>query len=202
VREGRFREDLYYRLRVVELVVPSLADRREDIPLLIQRFLTDTVERFQRPLKPLSGEALRACMHHPWKGNIRELKSAVEKALLLAAGDEIEADDLFGRPAVPSPSRKLDASLPKSFRDAKQRVVEDFEKEFLAAALARNGGNISRTAEEVGMYRQNLQQKIRELGLEALSVIDIAEADVAKARQDKRRAGVSVSDDDDVVEQE
>jgi two-component system response regulator AtoC len=203
VREGRFREDLYYRLHVVELVVPSLADRREDIPLLIQRFLTDTVERFGRPLKPLSGQALRACMSHPWKGNIRELKSAVEKALLLAAGDEIEADDLFGRPAAPSPSRSAGAAqLPASFRDAKQRVIEDFEKEFLAAALARNGGNISRTAEEVGMYRQNLQQKIRELGLEALSVIDGAEADAAKARQEKRRTGAAVSDDDEPADDE
>ena len=182
VTEGRFREDLYYRLRVIELAVPSLAERREDIPLLIRRFLTDAAERFHRPLKPMSGAALRACMSAPWKGNIRELKSAVEKALLLAAGEEIEPEDLFGRSAsIGAASRGVDiAALPASFRDAKQRVVEDFEREFLAAALARNGGNISRTAEEVGMYRQNLQQKIRELGLEALGAIDNADGDGAK----------------------
>ncbi|HYB99875.1 MAG TPA: sigma-54 dependent transcriptional regulator [Candidatus Limnocylindrales bacterium] len=187
VSEGRFREDLYYRLRVIELAVPSLSERREDIPLLIQKFLTDAAERFHRPVKPLSGSALRACMSHPWKGNIRELKSAVEKALLLAAGEEIEAEDLFGRlaPSAAPGARPLDvAALPVSFRDAKQRVVEDFEREFLAAALARNGGNISRTAEEVGMYRQNLQQKIRELGLEALGAIDSADDAPARLLRD------------------
>jgi DNA-binding NtrC family response regulator len=127
-------------------------------------------------------------MSHPWKGNIREMKSAVEKALLLAAGDEIEPEDLFGRSA-PSPSRSFDpATTPATFREAKQHVIENFERDFLAAALARNGGNISRTAEEVGMYRQNLQQKLRELGLEALSAIDGSEADANKARTEKRAA--------------
>jgi len=214
VAAGRFREDLYYRLRVVELLVPSLADRREDIPLLIQKFLTDAAERFRRPVKPLSGAALRACMSDPWKGNIRELKSAVEKALLLAAGDEIEAEDLFGRgTSAAMGARPIDVSaLPTSFRDAKQRVVDEFERDFLAAALTRNKGNISRTAEEVGMYRQNLQQKIRELGLEALSIIDAVESaasgsdaadegsagDEAGGRRRRRKAepGAAAGDDE------
>src|SRR5213083_2664276 len=71
VRAGRFREDLYYRLRVVELVIPPLAERREDIPLLIDHFLKDAAKRFGREVKPLTGEALRACQTHPWKGNVR-----------------------------------------------------------------------------------------------------------------------------------
>jgi hypothetical protein len=130
-------------------------------------------------------------MNDPWKGNIRELKSAVEKALLLAAGEEITAEDLFGRTAS-GDDRALDvATLPTSFRDAKQRVVDEFERAFLVAALARNAGNISRTAEEIGMYRQNLQQKIRELGLEALSIIDGAEAASSRvdACEDTRAEG-------------
>jgi len=167
VRSGHFREDLYYRLKVVELAIPSLAERREDIPLLIQHFLTAAAKRYNRPVKPLSGDALRACMTHPWKGNVRELRSVVEQALLLAAGDEITAADLFGNaPAVRTASTS-NPELPATFKDAKQRMVEDFERDFLTRALARHGGNISKTAEEIGMYRQNLQQKMRELGITA-----------------------------------
>src|SRR5690606_16765436 len=79
VRRGRFREDLYYRLRVVELVIPPLAERREDIPLLIDHFLKQAAQRFKREPKPLSGDALRACLTHEWRGNVRELRSAVEQ---------------------------------------------------------------------------------------------------------------------------
>jgi DNA-binding NtrC family response regulator len=168
VRASRFREDLYYRLKVVELVIPPLADRREDIPLLAQHFLADAAQRFHRPVKPLGADALRACMTHPWKGNARELRSAVEQALLLSEGEEIQPADLFGGARTqadvtfPSP-----VGLPATFKDAKQRVVEEFERDFLTRALARHGGNISKAAEEIGMYRQNLQQKMRELGISA-----------------------------------
>jgi len=166
VRAGRFREDLYYRLRVVELVIPPLAERRDDVPLLVDHFLKGAAQRFGRPVKPLTGDALRACLAHPWKGNVRELRSAVEQALLLSSGPEITAPDLFGdrnggtpRPALPE--------TPLSFREAKERAVANFEREFLRDALRRHGGNISKAAEDVGMYRQNFQQKMRELGLTA-----------------------------------
>src|SRR5262252_6046421 len=127
VRAGRFREDLYYRLRVVELVIPPLAERREDIPLLIDHFLKDAAKRFGRDVKPLTGDALRACLLHQWKGNVRELRSAVEQALLLAPGAEITAADLFGRPAPETPT----PSEPGTFREAKERIVEAFERDFL-----------------------------------------------------------------------
>src|SRR6266568_304568 len=164
VRAGRFREDLYYRLRVVELAIPPLAERREDIPLLIDHFLKEAARRFGRDPKPLTGEALRACVGHEWRGNVRELRSAVEQALLLAPGAEITAADLFGRPVEAAPAA---APLPASFREAKDRMVEDFERDFLRQALRRHGGNITKAGEEVGMHRQNLQQKMRELGLTA-----------------------------------
>src|SRR6266436_792934 len=164
VRAGRFREDLYYRLRVVELAIPPLAERREDIPLLIDHFLREAAARFGRDPKPLTGEALRACVAHEWRGNVRELRSAVEQALLLAPGPEITAADLFGRPVEAAPAA---APLPASFREAKDRMVENFERDFLRQALRRHGGNITKAAEEVGMHRQNLQQKMRELGLTA-----------------------------------
>ncbi|MFI5397500.1 MAG: sigma-54-dependent transcriptional regulator [Candidatus Binatia bacterium] len=170
VHGGRFREDLYYRLRVVELIIPPLHERREDIPLLIDHFLKDAAARFRRDVKPMNADALRACMTHPWKGNVRELRSAVEQALLLASGPEITASDLFAQsgaaaPTAPAPLPPGTTAL--SFREAKEQVVEAFERDFLLRALTRHGGNISKAAEEVGMYRQNFQQKMRELGISA-----------------------------------
>jgi DNA-binding NtrC family response regulator len=166
VRAGRFREDLYYRLRVVELVIPPLAERRDDVPLLIDHFLKGAAQRFERPVKPLTGDALRACLGHPWKGNVRELRSAVEQALLLSNGPEITTADLFVERSGPAPRPALPAT-PLSFREAKERLVADFERDFLLDALRRHGGNISKAAEDVGMYRQNFQQKMRELGITA-----------------------------------
>jgi len=112
---------------------------------------------------------------HPWKGNVRELRSAVEQALLLASGSEITEQDLFGdAEGEGSVSAPVDRGAmgpggptPIAFRDAKDRFVADFEKSFLVQALRRNGGNITKAAEEVGMYRQNFQQKMRELGISA-----------------------------------
>ena len=169
VKAGRFREDLYYRLRVVEIVIPPLAERREDIPLLAEHFLAGAAKRFDRDPKPLTPEALRACVAHPWKGNVRELRSAIERALLLASGPEITESDLFEGAPVAGASTVATAGNggPTTFREAKDRFVETFERDFLTRALRRHGGNITRAADEVGMYRQNFQQKMRELGIRA-----------------------------------
>jgi DNA-binding NtrC family response regulator len=178
VREGRFREDLYYRLKVVELVIPSLAERREDIPLLVDHFLKEAAKRFHREPKPLSGDALRACVSHAWKGNVRELRSAVEQALLLGSGPEITACDLIAQPTGSNNAAAPIDGLPRTFREAKERFVEGFERDFLLQALKRSGGNISKAAEEVGMYRQNLQQKMRELGITVEDVSESPKEDV------------------------
>src|SRR5262249_14385081 len=100
VRAGRFREDLYYRLKVIELVIPPLSERREDIPLLIDHFLKDAAARFRAAGRPLTAEALRACAAPDWKGTVRQLRSSVEQALLLAPGPEITPADLFGTAAA------------------------------------------------------------------------------------------------------
>ena len=176
VRAGRFREDLYYRLRVIELVIPPLYERRQDIPLLVDHFLKEAARRFRRAVKPLTAEALHACLSHPWKGNARELRSALEQALLLASGPEITARDLFGAapigatavadPQSAGPAQAPNtAPAPQSFREAKERVVQAFERDFLLQALRRHAGNITKAAEEIGLYRQSLQQKMRELGI-------------------------------------
>jgi DNA-binding NtrC family response regulator len=162
VAARRFREDLYYRLKVVEIALPALRERPEDLPALAERFLAELAGRLGRPQKRLGPEALGALARHAWPGNVRELRNALEQAAVLASGDEIEAGDLrLGAPAAGAAAAS--GALP--FADAKRVAVEGFERDFLLRALRANAGNVSRTAEAIGMVRQSLQQKIRELGL-------------------------------------
>ncbi len=162
VARGRFREDLYYRLKVVEIELPPLRQRSQDLPALARRFLEEVTERLGLEKRQLSEAALAQLVQHPWPGNVRELRNAIEQASVLASGALIEAADLRlggnSGPVYADPD-----GLP--FSDAKKRAVERFEREFLLRALRSTGGNISRAAESVGMVRQSLQQKIRELGL-------------------------------------
>jgi DNA-binding NtrC family response regulator len=185
VKSGRFREDLYYRIKVVEIRIPPLRERPEDIPFLVQQFLKEAGERFSTPLKQLSPEAMRAAVEHPWKGNVRALRHDLEQAVILSPGTEISYADLFGASgeadgASPPPSagtstviaplataanvaEALEGGL--TFREAKEKFVGDWEREFFVLALLATGGNISRAAELTGMYRQSFQQKMRELGI-------------------------------------
>ncbi|MBW2242515.1 MAG: sigma-54-dependent Fis family transcriptional regulator [Deltaproteobacteria bacterium] len=166
VASDRFREDLYYRLKVVELPLPPLRERREDLPALTERFLGQLAERLGRPAKPLGEEALAALARHSWPGNVRELRNVIEQAAVLAPGERIEPGDLnLGT----GPSRNAAAATEPhgdlTFSDAKKASVERFERNYLLSALRQNDGNISRTAEAIGMVRQSLQQKIRDLDL-------------------------------------
>ncbi|UCE86235.1 MAG: sigma-54-dependent Fis family transcriptional regulator [Deltaproteobacteria bacterium] len=164
VKAGRFREDLYYRLNVVEIRLPPLRERLEDVPALVERFLERVAERLGRDKRRISGEALARLAAHAWAGNVRELRNVVEQAAVLAPGDRIESDDLrLGGEALPLDADSAASALP--FGEAKRRAVSGFERSYLLAALRRHGGNISRTAEGIGMVRQSLQQKIRELDL-------------------------------------
>jgi DNA-binding NtrC family response regulator len=167
VREGRFREDLYYRLQVVEIDLPPLRERREDVPALAARFLAQLGERLGRPPKRLAPEALARLAAHGWPGNVRELRNAVERTAVLAPGDEIAAGDLaLPEPGAAADPRAVEGAPPGlSFGEAKRGAVERFERAYLLRALRAHGGNVSRTAEAIGMVRQSLQQKIRELGL-------------------------------------
>ncbi len=168
VKEGRFREDLYYRLKVVQIELPPLCERTEDLASLSDRFLTQLAERLGRPKKTLSAVAMSRLLKHSWPGNVRELRNALEQAAVLCSGAEIEEVDLqLGSipsqddGAVPSDTAFDDAT----FAAAKKHAVEGFERDYLVRALRSNGGNISQTAREIGMVRQSLQQKIRDLGL-------------------------------------
>ncbi len=165
VENGRFREDLYYRLKVVEMTLPPLRERLEDVPLLAERFIHAVAERLGRkPLHP-SNEALARLTRHAWRGNVRELRNVIERAAVLASGAEITLADLAldGEEIPADAATNIAIGVP--FRDAKRITVESFERAYLMRALREHGGNVSRTAEAIGMVRQSLQQKIRELDL-------------------------------------
>jgi DNA-binding NtrC family response regulator len=163
VRAGRFREDLYYRLRVVEIELPPLRERLEDVPALAVAFLEQLATRLGRPRMQITPGALALLVRHGWPGNVRELRNALERAAVLTAGETIDAPDLDLSPAPGSPAAAPDPRLP--FAEAKREAVARFERAYLLRALREHGGNVSRTAAAIGMVRQSLQQKIRELGL-------------------------------------
>jgi len=170
VVQGRFREDLYYRVKVVEIRVPPLRERREDIPQMVQHFIRDACHRFGLPEKQLAPAAMRACVEAPWRGNARALKSTLEQAVILSSATEISADELFSGSSpdgVQAPAAKpyAEGAIVATFREAKEKFVEQWERDFFLGALRATGGNISRAAERAGMYRQSFQQKMRELGI-------------------------------------
>jgi DNA-binding NtrC family response regulator len=177
VQRGRFRQDLYYRLKVVEISLPPLRERLADVPTLVERFLTRLAERLGRDKKAISSEALATLVRHDWPGNVRELRNVVEQAAVLAAGESIERTELplLGAHAA-AVSGKAGSQLgSESFAEAKRRCVEEFERSFIGAALRARGGNVSRAAAAIGMARQSLQQKIRELGLRDEATLDAAD---------------------------
>jgi DNA-binding NtrC family response regulator len=179
IEQGKFREDLYYRLKVVEIRVPPVRERREDVPLMVQHFIADARNRFSAPEKQLTPEAMRACVEAPWKGNARSLKAAIEQAVILSSGSEITPEDLFAgsepegdhasAPAANAsnhaPTVSDNGESAMTFREAKEKFVGDWERDFFVRALRATSGNISRAAERTGMYRQSFQQKMRELGI-------------------------------------
>jgi DNA-binding NtrC family response regulator len=160
VKSGGFREDLYYRLKVVEIAMPPLRERSEDVPALATLFLEDVARRLDRTKLPIAPDALARLARHTWPGNVRELRNVVEQAAVLASGDTIEECDLR-LPVEAGDTRGDGADAKRSFSAAKREAVVDFERSYLMAGLRANDGNVSRTAVSIGMVRQSLQQKIR-----------------------------------------
>ena len=168
VREGSFREDLYYRLKVVPIILPALRERPEDLPLLIEHCLATAAARLKREPKRVASDAYRALLAAEWKGNVRELEHAIEQAVVLASGAEIQLSDFPALAGVaPGADGGAADAAPGSFREAKQQVIERFERQFICEALERHRGNISKAAEEMGMYRQHLQIKLAEYSIDA-----------------------------------
>jgi len=167
IRDGKFREDLFYRLRVVTIELPPLRAHKEDIAILAEAFVRLHGARLGRTPR-LGKEAVKALENYDWPGNVRELKNAIERSLVLSRGEEIGANDLpeevlHGTPVVPKNGADGDdlGLKEKDFREAKRK----FEIAYLLRQLGVHRWNISRTAATIGLHRQSLQERLRELGI-------------------------------------
>ncbi|MCC2639770.1 MAG: Sigma-54 dependent DNA-binding response regulator [Nitrospira sp.] len=174
IEKGTFREDLFYRLNVVPIVVPTLRDRREDIPLLVRHFLRVHAEEQGLKIKSMSPDAMEVFMQYEWPGNIRELRNLIERLMIMVPGPVIEASHASvalqvrshlsaAQPAAGTqPSHALLTKPYDSLRDARNA----FEKEFIARKLREHHWNISRTAEDLKIERSHLHRKIKLLDVE------------------------------------
>jgi PAS domain S-box-containing protein len=153
VSEGKFREDLYYRVRVVYLKIPSLRERREDIPLLVDHLVTRFNHLQEKDITGVSAEVLARLMEHDYPGNVRELENIIEQAFVLCGGGQIEVEHLPVE-LRPAPSMSKVAAVPTNMRSAQRQMIE--------AALARNHGNRRQTARELGINPSTLYRRLRD----------------------------------------
>ena len=158
VREGRFREDLYYRLNVVSITLPPLRERKEDLPVLVDHFLRKYAGELKKPLKRLTPEALDGLIAYHWPGNVRELENVIERAMVLSTGEQIGLEDL--PPQITSSSRH-ETFGGKRFHEA----VKEFKRWMIQDALKQSQGNQTRAAELLGLQRTYLAKLIRLLAV-------------------------------------
>jgi DNA-binding NtrC family response regulator len=150
--EGRFRSDLLFRLNTVELQIPPLRERKEDIPLLATHFLKAYAQRYRKPVRGFDAAALEKMLGHSWPGNVRELDHAIERAVLMSTGDEIHANDLGLQADKAGPGKLEEMSL------------EEVESLLIRKALARHSGNISHAADALGLSRSALYRRMQKYG--------------------------------------
>ncbi len=176
VRQGNFREDLYYRFAVIKVALPSLRERPEDIPMLVEHCLASANEMAGRGDVDVSYKTMEKLKRHRWPGNVRELKNFVERAVLLAPGDLIETKFLnaggLERPGVKDAQEDSASALARAaldedmpFKDAKQRLVEEFEKAYWSDLLERTNGNVSKAARVAGVHRKSVEYILKKLDL-------------------------------------
>jgi DNA-binding NtrC family response regulator len=161
VEHGTFRRDLFYRLSVMPVRVPALRERPEDIPLLARHFVEHAGRRIKKTVRDISPESLGALMRYPWPGNVRELENVIERAVIVATGDTLADLERFLAPT--GAHAPVDLSLP--FRDAKARVVEDFERAYIDGLLKSHGGKLTAAAKHADMDPKNFSDKIQRYGL-------------------------------------
>ena len=160
VREGKFREDLYYRLNVVQIRLPSLRERKEDIPLLANAFLKEICERDGKAFRPLSPDAIDCLLQYDWPGNVRELRGAIDSGMTLSTGQQITARDL------PLAVRgRAEILLPRDAAALDQVNLHENERRLIMRALDECGGNRTEAAKKLGISRRTLHRRLRELQL-------------------------------------
>ena len=159
IERGNFREDLFYRLNVIPFFVPPLRDRREDIPLLSEHFLTEFTTAYGRKAKELTPEAYRVLMDYHWPGNVRELKNLIERIVILNPQIRVDARH------IPLTAARRQADRPLDRFGSLQEVREAAEREYILKKLEETNGNVTRTAELLGLERSNLYRKMKTLGI-------------------------------------
>ena len=170
IAAGRFREDLFHRLSVVPIRVPSLAERREDVPELIAFFMEQISAATGLPQRRIAADAMAVLQSHDWPGNVRQLRNNVERLMILTQGDpetEVTTEMLPSEVGALVPTTPSGAGGEKLMSLALREAREIFEREYLVAQIARFSGNISRTAEFIGMERSALHRKLKSLGIGA-----------------------------------
>jgi DNA-binding NtrC family response regulator len=161
VAARRFREDLYYRVAVFRISVPPLRERPADVPLLVERFVREFGGRRNFQVRPQDHDLLA---RYPWPGNVRELRNLIERACALSHGDVLDFGDFFGPHGTPGPSATgIPYDLP--FKEAKAKVIDHFEREYLQVLLERHGGNLSAASRSADVDRKHLRELLRKHGL-------------------------------------
>jgi len=161
VERGAFRRDLYYRLSVMPVLVPPLRERAGDIPLLAQHFLEASARRSKKTVRAISPAVMQALCRYAWPGNVRELENVIERAVIVAKGDTIADVERFLTGEAERP--RVDLGLP--FRDAKARVVEEFERAYIVGVLEAEGGKLTAAAKHADMDPKNFYEKLTRYGL-------------------------------------
>jgi transcriptional regulator with GAF, ATPase, and Fis domain len=169
IKFGNFREDLYYRLNVVPLLIPPLRKRTGDIPLLVTHIIKKFNERLRKSITAISDEALATLETHAWPGNIRELENVLERTILFCKADRIEKTDLqlITGSGTPDPydDDELSGELSGSLREMIRTRTASLERELIAKALDETNGNITKAAQLLKISRKSLQMKMKEFGL-------------------------------------
>jgi len=167
VDEGRFRDDLYYRLNVVHIHLPPLRDRREDIPFLVRHFIEKFNKKLDRAMIGISAGALNMILNYRWPGNIRELENVIERCILFADGEQIEEEDIPEQVAERSTTAPAVVAIDEdaSMKDIVKLATAELEKDLIVKALKETGGNVTRAAKRLKISRKSLQNKMKEFGL-------------------------------------
>jgi two-component system response regulator HydG len=162
IKTGRFREDLYYRIKVVSIYLPPLRDRREDIPMLVDSFIKQFATIHQRPIVGIDGDSMSRLLAEPWPGNVRQLRNVIENMVVLAEGTELTVTDLPDeiRPKAHQPSTAL-----VTLDEFASYTLEQWEKELIRLQLARHEGNRSKVAKALGVSERTLYRKLKEYGI-------------------------------------
>jgi|Deesub1362B_J571_1020462.scaffolds.fasta_scaffold00513_5 DNA-binding NtrC family response regulator len=168
VQQGRFREDLYYRINVVKFDIPPLRERKEDIPLLVSYFIKKFNRQHEFTIHGIEDEAIELLTNYHWPGNVRQLENVIKKAIILSDSEVIKADDIIDHldNAVRIDFKDMLNGRKRSFKELKQSFIQQFERQYIIELLQKHNGNLSRAAREAGVNRRTIYRMIEQYGIQ------------------------------------